>query len=47
MAVCRECGTPYGAKRKLDEIILPTDDGRCRCGGSEFDVPEDDVVPTP
>lgn len=29
---CRACGQIYPAQIDKDEIILPTDDGNCRCG---------------
>lgn len=33
---CRTCGNPYCARLAGEEIVLPTDDGRCACGSDAF-----------
>lgn len=41
---CEECGQAYSARIVGDDVVLPTDDGKCECGSDRFsDVskPED------
>jgi len=36
-AICTECGGVYTARKQSDETLLvPTEDGRCRCGSNTF-----------
>lgn len=38
LALCEACGRGYAARLDGDRIILPTRDGCCACGGSEFEI---------
>lgn len=29
---CERCGKPYSARAVGDEVVLPTNDGKCTCG---------------
>ena len=33
---CEACGHPYSARLAGDEVVLPTDDGKCTCGSDGF-----------
>lgn len=33
---CEDCGHPYAARLTGDEVVLPTNDGKCTCGSDEF-----------
>lgn len=33
---CEDCGQGYTARLIRDDVILPTDDGKCVCGSNEF-----------
>lgn len=33
---CVECGQVYAARLSAERVILPTDDGTCRCGATRF-----------
>lgn len=33
---CVECGQVYAARLSAGRVVLPTDDGTCRCGATRF-----------
>lgn len=41
LSVCESCGKAYAARQVENQLVVPTDDGRCSCGESQFDVPVD------
>lgn len=34
--LCENCGQPYSARLVDDEVLVPTSDGRCKCGSEQF-----------
>ena len=38
MACCVDCQNPYSARLVDGDIILPTNDGCCECGASDFEI---------
>ncbi len=43
--LCENCGRPYCARLVDDEVLVPTTDGRCRCGAERFVEVEHDEGP--
>lgn len=45
VAFCEECGTGYSARFVEDRIVLPTEDGHCRCGSGQLTLGTEEGTP--
>ena len=44
IGTCSDCGQVYAIRKYDDKLVVPTADGKCRCGSEQFTEVTDTAV---